>query len=74
MSTGDGRPRLMIVNTDPSYEPGEHRTAIYVDSTGCRGKYFDSFGRRPPAIFEAYMNANCSNYWSFNETTTEYSE
>jgi len=36
-------------------------------STGCRGEYFDSFGRRPPAIVEAYMNANCLNYWSFNE-------
>jgi len=62
MSTGDGRPRLMIVNTDPSYEAGEHWIAIYVDSTGCRGEYFDSFGRRPPAMFEAYMNVNCWNY------------
>jgi len=67
MSTGDGQPRLMIVNTDPSYEAGEHWIAIYVDSTGHRGEFFDSFGRRPPPVFEAYMNVNCWNYWSFNE-------
>jgi len=28
MSTGDGRPRLMIVNTDPCYDSGEHWIAI----------------------------------------------
>jgi len=59
--------RLMIVNTDPSNEPGEHWVAIYIDSAGRRGEYFDSFGRQPPAIFATYMNDNCSDYWSYNK-------
>jgi len=31
-----------------------------------RGEYFDSFGRRPSAEFERYMNRHC-RYWTFND-------
>jgi hypothetical protein len=48
-------PRLLVCNTDPSYKPGQHWVALYVDSRR-RGEYFDSFGRKPPAIIEHYMN------------------
>jgi len=65
--SGDARQRLMIVNTDPPNEPGEHWVATYIDSTGRRKEYFDSFGRQPPAIFETYMNYNCSDYCSYNK-------
>ena len=30
-----------------------------------RGEYFDSFGRRPTANFERYLNRHCSS-WTFN--------
>jgi len=36
---------LLVCNTDPSYMPGEHWIAIYVDDHGRYGEYFDSLGR-----------------------------
>jgi hypothetical protein len=57
-------PRLLICNTDPSYEPGQHWIAICVDDRGI-GEFFDSFGRRPTADFKRYMDEHCS-YWTFN--------
>ena len=58
------RPRLLVCNTDPSHRPGRHWVAIYVKDG--RGEYFDSFGRRPSAKFERYMNRHC-RYWTFND-------
>lgn len=58
-------PRLLVCNTDPSKEPGEHWISIYVDVNG-RGEYFDSFGRPPNKHFERYMNSNCIR-WTFNK-------
>jgi len=58
-------PRLLVCNTDPSDRPGRHWIAIYVDSEG-RGDFFDSFGRRPNADFERYMNRHCLS-WNFND-------
>ena len=58
-------PRLLVCNTDPSWKPGEHWIAIYVDKNG-RGEYFDSFGRPPNKHFERYMNSMCSS-WTFNK-------
>jgi len=58
------RPRLLVCNTDPSYRPGRHWVAICVKDG--RGEYFDSFGRRPSAEFERYMNRH-SRYWTFND-------
>ena len=57
-------PRLLICNTDPSHKPGSHWIAISVDYER-RGEYFDSFGRKPPAIFEDYLNKHCKS-WSYN--------
>jgi len=51
-------PRLLVCNTDPSNKPGRHWIVIYVDENG-RGDFFDSFGRRPNADFERYMNRHC---------------
>ena len=36
----------LIVNTDPSSEPGEHWVAFYIPKQGIV-EYFDSFGREP---------------------------
>ena len=57
-------PRLLVCNTDPSNKPGTHWIAIFVDSNG-RGEYFDSLGRKPPEVFEDYMNDNCID-WIYN--------
>ena len=57
---------LMVVNTDPSDRPGTHWIAIYVDSEGIRGEYFDSLGREPHAIFRRYLQKNCED-WIYNE-------
>jgi len=58
-------PRLLVCNTDPSDKPGRHWIAIYIDDDG-RGDFFDSFGRRPTADFERYMNRHCLS-WNFND-------
>jgi hypothetical protein len=39
-------PLLLVCNTAPSYKPGQHWVALYVNSRR-RGEYFDSFGRKP---------------------------
>jgi hypothetical protein len=58
------KPRLLVCNMDPSSKAGSHWIVIFTDSKGC-GEYFDSFGRKPAALFEDYMNKNCAR-WIFN--------
>jgi hypothetical protein len=53
-----------IVNTDPSYLPGQHWLAVYVDKHR-NGECFDSFGRLPPRPIQFWLNANC-NRWCYN--------
>ena len=59
-------PRLLVANTDPSDEPGEHWIAISMDENG-NGKYFDSFGRPPPTSFECYLDRHCTS-WTHKAT------
>ena len=40
-------PSAYVFNLDPSYKPGSHWVAVYIDRKG-RPDYFDSFGRPPP--------------------------
>jgi len=58
-------PVAIVVNTDPWNQPGRHWVCMYFDADG-QGEYFDSFGMRPPDIFERYMNSNCFA-WTFNK-------
>ena len=58
------KPRLLICNTDPSDKPGELWVAIFADSKR-RGEYFDSFGRKPTAVLDSYMNEHCID-WIYN--------
>jgi hypothetical protein len=58
-------PRLLVCNTDPSYKPGQHWIAIFIDSKG-HGELFDSFGRRPDGHLERYMNEHCIS-WTYNK-------
>ena len=57
------KPRLLVVNTDPTGEPGRHWVCISANDG--RGEYFDSFGQPPAANFEHYLNEHCSS-WTFN--------
>ena len=57
-------PRLLVCNTDPCNKSGRHWIAIYIADG--RGDFFDSFGRRPNAAFERYMNRHCVS-WNFND-------
>jgi len=50
-------PHLLVCNTDPSYKPGRHWIAIYIEDG--RGEFFDSFGHRPNIEFEHYMVIVC---------------
>jgi hypothetical protein len=53
------KPGLLICNTDPSTKPGEHWISIFVDESRGRGKYFDSFSRKPNEHFKLYMDTKC---------------
>jgi hypothetical protein len=56
----------LIINTDPSYKPGEHWVAIFIKNN--YGIYYDCFGN-PPLNQEIlkFLNFNCSNGWSYNK-------
>ena len=57
-----------IINSDPSYRPGEHWIAVYFDKQG-RGEFFDSYGLHPDFNgFTTLMNQN-SNEWIYNNKT-----
>jgi len=58
------RPNLLVANTKPNTEVGEHWVAIHVDDRG-HGHYFDSFGRPPNTTFERYLRRHCEQ-WSYN--------
>ena len=57
-------PHLLVCNTDPAHESGRHWIAIAVEDG--RGEFFDSFGRRPNAVFKRYLNRHCLS-WIFND-------
>ena len=58
------QPLVIVVNTDPSMQPGKHWICMFFDECG-HGEFFDSFGQYPARVFERYMNKYCS-VWSYN--------
>lgn len=54
-----GKPALIVVNTDKSNQPGAHWIAIYLPPVG-RAEYFDSYGRKPiqKEIFNFFKRNN----------------
>ncbi len=42
-------PAMLIFNTDPSTEPGQHWVAVYINNDGV-SCFFDSFGGAPKRI------------------------
>jgi hypothetical protein len=59
------RPSVMVVNTDPASQPGQHWICMYFDDGG-HGECFDSFGLHPIPLFEHYMNSHCID-WMYNK-------
>lgn len=57
------RPRLYIVNTDPSWLPGRHWVVIYIpQETNAPAEFFDSLGKHPDTyspVFSIFMNTFC---------------
>ena len=54
------RPLLYIVNTDPSYMPGEHWVMNYIGEDGSV-EYFDPLGEAPSSTIEHYLWRICPN-------------
>ena len=60
-------PLNIIINTDPSYKPGEHWVAISINKDGI-GEYFDSFGLPPfKENIEQFLNTKCTRGWTYNK-------
>ena len=64
-------PLNIIINTDPSYKPGEHWVAVSINKDG-KGTYFDSFGLPPlkEEIFN-YLEEKSTQGWSYNKTALQ---
>lgn len=50
--------QYIIVNTDPSYKPGEHWIALCLSKNGKHNEYFDSYGQAPNIKIAHYLNDN----------------
>lgn len=64
-------PMNIIINTDPSFMPGEHWVSLSINKDGY-GEYFDSFGLPPlkKEIFD-YLEANCDKGWVYNKVALQ---
>jgi len=56
---------IVVCNLDPSDRVGTHWVAIYVDLSGMRAEYFDSFGHEPCKTIKTYLD-NCCEHWTYN--------
>jgi hypothetical protein len=64
-SVDPDREQLIVCNTAPDYDPGEHWVAIYLDGDGM-AEFFDSTGSHPSFYgFDRFMDAN-SVSWVYN--------
>ena len=52
-------PKIYIVNTDPTDQPGAHWITLYVDEVA---EYFDSLGTIPEQDFKNFLVLNGSKY------------
>lgn len=64
-------PVILIVNTDPSYRPGEHWISIYIGANKT-GEYFDSYGLPPlhPEIIN-FLDIMCPRGYNYNPHTLQ---
>ena len=57
-------PSAYVFNLDPSYNPGVHWVAVYIDRKG-HTEYFDSFGHPPPREIKDFLYT-CAESWDYN--------
>ena len=64
-------PLNIIINTDPSYKPGQHWVCVSIQENG-NGFYFDSFGL-PPLKTEIidFLNYKCIKRWGRNKVALQ---
>lgn len=55
------KPCGFVVNLDPSWKPGSHWVAIFMQEIG-PVIYFDSFGLSPPQLIITFIERNCKKY------------
>ena len=57
-------PSPNVFNLDPSYKPGVHWVAVYIDGKGLP-EYLDSFGRPPPREIKDFLSTYAES-WNYN--------
>ena len=62
-------PSAYVFNLDPSYKPGVHWVAVYIDRKG-RPEYFDSFGRPPPREIKDFL-CTYAESWNYNDVPVQ---
>jgi len=58
-------PGLIVVNTHPAAQPGEHWLSIWIDEEE-HGELFDSLAQVPDKTLKSYMDKHCVN-WTRSE-------
>ena len=62
-------PSTYVFNLDPSYKPGVHWVAVYIDRRGLV-EYFDSFGLPPPREIEGFLYTYVES-WNYNNVPVQ---
>ena len=62
-------PSAYVFNLDPSYKPGVHWVAVYIDSKGLT-QYFDFFGRPPPREIKDFLYT-CAENWNYSHVPVQ---
>ena len=62
-------PSAYVFNLDPSYKPGVHWVAVYIDRKG-RPEYFDSFGRPPSREIKDFL-CTYAESWNYNDVPVQ---
>lgn len=50
------RNRIFIINTEPTYEPGQHWLIVYLPPDNHPLEYFDSLGQTPSHFVRQFLN------------------
>ena len=62
-------PSVYVFNLDPSYKPGIHWVAVYIDGKGLV-EYFDSFSRPPPREIKYFLYTHAES-WNYNNVAVQ---
>ena len=65
-------PSAYVFNLDPSYKPGVHWVAVYIDRIDRKGRpeYFDSFGCPPPREIKDFL-CTYAESWNYNDVPVQ---